>query len=85
MDIRHIHDAIIDNPDFNLTVAAKRDLRELCAENERLLPLAKSAELELVEEYTKGKRDGMERAAEILQEKRCYSGAKIIRAEIKGD
>jgi hypothetical protein len=36
MDIRHIHDAIIDNPDFNLTVAAKRDLRELCAENELL-------------------------------------------------
>jgi hypothetical protein len=36
MDLRHIHDAIIDNPDFNLTVAAKRDLRELCAENELL-------------------------------------------------
>ena len=30
-DIRHIHEGIIDNPDFNLTAAAKRDLRELCA------------------------------------------------------
>ena len=30
-ELRHIHDAIIDNPDFNLTVAAKRNLRELCA------------------------------------------------------
>jgi hypothetical protein len=30
-DLKHIHNAIIDNPDFNLTVAAKRDLRELCA------------------------------------------------------
>jgi hypothetical protein len=36
-------------------------------ENELLLPLAKSAELELVEEYTKGKRDGMERAAQIVE------------------
>lgn len=78
MDIRHIHDAIIDNPDFNLTVAAKRDLRTLCAENERLKKLCNAAE----EYFTK---QGMERAAEILQEKRCYSGAKIIRAEIKGD
>jgi hypothetical protein len=24
-DLKHIHNAIIDNPDFNLTVAAKRD------------------------------------------------------------
>ena len=30
-DLRHIHEGIIDNPDFNLTLAAKRDLRELCA------------------------------------------------------
>ena len=35
-DLQHIHNAIIDNPDFNLTVAAKRDLRELTAEVERL-------------------------------------------------
>ena len=30
-ELRHVHDAIIDNTDFNLTVAAKRNLRELCA------------------------------------------------------
>ena len=36
IDLKHIHIGIIDNPDFNLTVAAKRDLRVLCNEIEHL-------------------------------------------------
>jgi hypothetical protein len=76
MNIRKIHDGIIDNPDFNLTVAAKRDLRELCAENERL-----RAECGL--RQIQGYHEGTERATEQIEQKILYLEDRI--AELAQD
>lgn len=74
MDVQQIHDGIIDNPDFNLNVTAKRYLRALCTENERLRAesLEDSATIENLKE--------LKRQAEAENERLRASNERYLQA-----